>query len=139
MPREVLALGIVRKRGENRGMFFGTRDALAQIHKCGGGDCPLCTGRGEPRLVALDGVSKAAVLASLYNAAPPDKTMPNSDGTMEPWHAEGLFESTGQYVECVNGRPLYLDLRGSNVDVEPYERIHNCEGLATTIIEGLRT
>lgn len=89
--------------------------------------------------ISLDGLSKAAVLAALYNNARVQGmgVFQAKDGDMAEADAQKLLDNGNTYFDYLYGRVMKVDLKGESLWPGLYDR-DNGSGAAASVIEQLR-
>jgi hypothetical protein len=92
--------------------------------------------------VDITGLSKAAVLAALFNAAAPQGMgflqAAHAPAIMDEEHAASIVERQLE-VDYLYGRPLKLDLSSDEFDPWGFDRDNGGEGAAWRVIDELRS
>lgn len=92
--------------------------------------------------IDISNLSKAAVLAGLYNAAAPQGLgffpATVSPGEMTVDEAQVIIDSGQLAFDYLNGRPFKVDLSGSSFDPWLYDRDNGGDGTAERIIQQVR-
>lgn len=90
--------------------------------------------------ISIAGLSKARVLAALYNNSRPLGMgfFQYDPEPMTEQEAQSFLGADGGYFDYVNGRVLKVDLRGDSFDPCLYDR-DNGKGAAAAAIKSLRS